>query len=113
MLLVQWGGHLAALSDAGLRLAGLATIVVGNLLMLQWFRGGFRRGVPANRVFHGLVLGVCGLGLVVLLLAPVRQAFGLPVALDPRWVWGLLMLAAAWSLWRVVRSPQASDTVSR
>jgi Ca2+-transporting ATPase len=113
VLLVQWGGHLAALSDAGLRLAGLATIVVGNLLMLQWFRGGFRRGVPANRVFHGLVLGVCGLGLVVLLLAPVRQAFGLPVALDPRWVWGLLMLAAAWSLWRVVRSPQASDTVSR
>jgi Ca2+-transporting ATPase len=113
VLLVQWGGHLAALSDAGLRLAGLATIVVGNLLMLQWFRGGFRRGVPANRVFHGLVLGVCGLGLVALLVATVRQAFGLPATLDPRWVWELLLLPAAWSMWRVVAPPQSSDTVSR
>ena len=43
VVVVQGAGRAAALPDDALRLAGLATIVVGNLAMLQWFRGGFGR----------------------------------------------------------------------
>jgi len=102
VVMVQWAGHRAALSDEALRLAGLGTIVVGNLLMLQWFRGGFR-AVRTNRMFHALLLGVCGLGSAVLLVGPLSNAFGFPVT-DPRWVIGLLFAPAAWALWRLARA---------
>ena len=98
---VQWLGHIASFSDPELRLAGLATIVVGNLAMLQWFRGGRGQVRRSNRVFHGLLLGVCILGLTVLLVAPLTAAFGLPAALDPRWVLAWLCVPAAWALWKL------------
>ena len=101
VVLVQWLGHMAALSDEALRLAGLATIVVGNLAMLQWFRRGRDRSRGSNPAFHWLLLGVCAMGLVVLLSAPVAGAFGLPAALDPRWVLALLAVPIAMSASRL------------
>lgn len=112
LVLVQWLGHVAALSDEALRLAGLATIVVGNLAMLRWFRGGFVRGRHTNRVFHGLLLGVYVLSLTVLLVAPLKAAFGFPAALDPRWVLALLCVPAAWSLWQFVAARGGAYRVS-
>lgn len=38
VVLVQGLGRQASLSDDGLRLAGLAAVVIANLAMLQWFR---------------------------------------------------------------------------
>ena len=105
---VQWLGHIASFSDPGLRLAGLATIVVGNLAMLQWFRGGWGHVRRSNRVFHGLLLGVCALSLTVLLVAPLTAAFGLPAALDPRWVLAWLCVPAAWALWKLAGASSAA-----
>ena len=101
VVMVQWLGRTASFSDPGLRLAALATIIVGNLAMLQWFRGGRSHAWRSNRVFHGLVLGVCALSLAVLLVAPLTTAFGLPAALDPRWVLAWLCVPAAWALWNL------------
>jgi Ca2+-transporting ATPase len=101
VVLAQWLGQRAALDDDSLRLAGLAMIVAVNLVMLHWFRGGFERGPHANRVFHGLVLAVCIVSMVVVLAPPLAGAFGLPQALDARWVLATLGLPAAWAAWRL------------
>ena len=101
---VQQLGHWAAWSDDALRLAGLATIVVGNIAMLQWFRAGFRGTGRGNRAFHALLLGVSALGAVVLMVAPLSDAFGLPSSLHPGAVIPLLSLPAAWALWRLAAS---------
>lgn len=95
----QWLGHMAQLSDEGLRLAALATIVVGNLAMLRWFRGG--RVPHINPAFEWLRLGVCMLGLAILLIPGASAAFGLPTELDARWVLALLGIPAAWAAWRL------------
>jgi len=84
-----------------LRLAGLATIVVGSLAMLQWFRGELRRAPRTNQAFEWLRLGVCALGLTVLLTPGLSAAFGLPEQLDARWVLALLGVPAGWALWRL------------
>jgi Ca2+-transporting ATPase len=103
VVVVQWAGRRAALSDEALRLAGLVTIVVGNLAMLQWFRGGWRRRAPAaNRVFDGLLIGVCALCGAVLMVTPLNAAFGFPPAIDLRWVIALLGAPALWAAWRLV-----------
>ena len=103
---MQWAGHAAAaLPDDALRLAGLATIVVGNLAMLQWFRGGFSRTPHPNRAFQGLVLAVCALAAAVLLIASLSSAFRLPVTLDAANVLALLGAPAAWALWRLLHAP--------
>jgi Ca2+-transporting ATPase len=102
---VQAAGRAAMLSEEALRLAGLATLVVGNLAMLQWFRSGFAgRRATNNRVFEALAVAVCLLGLAVLLLAPLRSAFGLPAAMDTTSVLVLLGLPAAWGAWRLLGS---------
>jgi Ca2+-transporting ATPase len=101
VVLVQWLGRMASLSDEALRLAGLATIVVGNLAMLQWFRGASVRSAASNPAFHWLLLGVCAISLAVLLSAPVAATFGLPATLDPLWVIALLALPTAVSVWHL------------
>lgn len=102
VVLVQWLGHGAGLTDEGLRLAALATIVVGNVLMLQWFRGGFSKVASGNRVFYGLVLGICVIAWPVLLIAPVRSALGFPAVLDGHWAAASVALVAGWALWRLM-----------
>ena len=108
VVVVQWLGHRAALSDPALRLAGFCTIVAGNLVMLQWFRGGLRRSRPSNRVFLVLLLGVCALGLLLLLTPPMSAALGFPRRLDGRWVVAALGLPAAWACWRLIKPPRRS-----
>ncbi len=101
VVLVQWLGHAAGWDDAELRLAALATIVAGNVAMLEWFRAGLRTSRGANSAFDALVLGVCAAGFVVLQVAPLSAAFGLPVDLDMRSTAALLALPAAWAAWRL------------
>jgi len=101
VVLGQWAGRWSGWGDAELRLTGLATIVAGNLLMLQWFREGFHTESRANAVFHGLLLGVCVLSLAILTLPPMGRAFGLPTWLDGRWVVAVLAAPAAWALWHL------------
>ena len=109
VVLVQWLGRGAHLTGDALRLAGLATIVVGNLLMLRWFRGGFGRSASTNnRTYRALVALVCLLAMVLLTVDRASGALGFPVGLDARWIFGLLAPPAAWSLWRFVRSPGAA-----
>jgi Ca2+-transporting ATPase len=99
--LVQWAARAAGASDDELRLAAVASVIVGNLVMLQWFRGGGHRPGQGNRAFHALLLGVCALSAVVVLVPPVAQAFGLPVL--PLWPAGVVLAVplvwAAWRLW--------------
>jgi len=95
VLLVQALGHRAGWSDEGLRLASLASIVAGNLLMLAWFRGRHPRGAPGNTALQVLIAGI-GLGWAALLALPaLARVFGLPP--DLPWQWALLPAAAA--LW--------------
>jgi len=107
----QWLGHMAQLSDEGLRLAALVTIVVGNLAMLRWFRG--TRALHVNPAFEWLLLGVCVLGLAVLLIPGASAAFGLPAELDARWVLALLGMPAAWAAWRLAAYSNAPGHADR
>ena len=101
VVLVQWLARAASLSDEGLRLAGLATIVIGNLALLQWFRGASRSAAERNRAFHALLLAVCVLAGLVLLIDPLRRSFGLPGDADPRLVLTLLSIPVAYAAWRL------------
>jgi len=98
--LVQWVGWYLDLADDVLRLAAVTSVVLGNLAMLRWFRGAAGGVRHANRAFYALLLGVCAMGMLVLLLPTVAGAFGLPV-LDPRWVFLALAVPAAWASWRL------------
>ena len=104
VVVVQWAGRAAALPDEALRLAGLATIVVGNLAMLQWFRGGFGRKARPTAPSRGSCWRRASWEATVLLLAPLRAAFGLPLTIDIASVLVLLGAPAAWAVWRLFRS---------
>jgi Ca2+-transporting ATPase len=109
VVLVQGVARAASFSDEALRLAGLATIVVGNLALLQWFRGAARGAGERNRAFHWLVLAVCVLAGLVLLIEPLRRTFGLPSDIDPRLVLILLAIPCAHAAWRL--RPASVDRV--
>lgn len=99
---VQVAGRWAALSDEGLRLAGLATLVAGNLAMLQWFRGGRDALAVRNGSFDLLVLGVAATFALLLLVPQLARLFGLPV-LPASVVLPLLAVPAVVSGWRLAR----------
>ena len=99
--------HAMSVSDDGLRLVGLATIVVGNLVMLQWFRAASHGHARRNRAFHGLVLAVSAAAVLVLLVDPLRSTFGLPREIDPFVVLAALAAPIAWALWRLHAQPLA------
>ncbi len=102
LIAVQQLGHALRFSDAALRLAGLATLIVGNLAMLQWFRSGPRRPRGGNPAFHALLLGVCAMCALVLLIAPLNIAFGFPATPDPLAVAACLAPPAVWALSRLL-----------
>lgn len=106
---VQWAAQRAGASDMQLRLAGVVSVIVGNLAMLQWFRSGGGASHQGNRVFQLLVLGVCVLGAVVGLVPPVAAAFGLP-ALPAAPVLLALAGPVAWAGWRLLGSRTAAGT---
>ncbi len=93
---VQAIGHVAGWSDEGLRGAGLASIVLGNLLMLAWFRRG-SGPAAGNAVFIGLIGAIGALALPLMTVPALRHALG--VAPAPAG-WLLLPAAAlAWAAW--------------
>ena len=95
-----------------MRLSGIATVVAGNLAMLRWFRGHPPSDRP-NVVFHSVVLGACGLLIIVLLALPLRAAFGFPLTFEPAVLPALLALAAlpaAWSVWKMTGTNQLRRT---
>ncbi|MBL0726582.1 cation-translocating P-type ATPase [Piscinibacter sp. HJYY11] len=98
---VQWMARAAGATDEELRLAGIACVVVGNLAMLQWFRGRGAVGRP-NRMLQVLVLAVCAAGALITLVPAVSLALGLPTlqAGDVLIVLAAPALWAAWQLWR-------------
>jgi Ca2+-transporting ATPase len=104
VVVVQWAGHAAQLSDDALRLAGLATIVAGNLVMLQWFRGAKATGFD-NTAFEALVLAVCAGAAVLLAFAPLRHLLGFPSVVPSAWLLPVLGLPAAWAAWRLLGAP--------
>jgi Ca2+-transporting ATPase len=111
VVLVQWLGHWAYLTGDALRLAGLATIVTGNLLMLKWFRGAFDRSSPhTNRTYHALLASVCLLAIPLLTLDRISASLGFPMSLDARWVVAFLAPPGVWSLWRLVAARTPSRT---
>lgn len=103
-MLVQWLGQRAGWSDEALRLAGMASLVVGNLAMLQWFRGGIGRRSGGNNAFHALLLGVSLLAMAVAAWPPLAAALGFPAVFDPGWVLPLLALPAGWPAWQLARA---------
>lgn len=109
---VQGLCHAFDASAESLRLASLVSIVVGNLALLRWFRGGVARHHRVNRAFHALLLGVCLVALAVLAVPAVAAAFGLPSLPGP-WPW-LPVLPAAWAAWRLAAAPAhpAADPLS-
>ncbi|MEK8034723.1 cation-translocating P-type ATPase [Ideonella sp. DXS29W] len=103
VVLVHWIGRRNGAPDDVLRLAALSTIVVGNVAMLQWFLGGLRRAGRPNSAFHGLVLGIGVMVLLITLVPALRGAMGFPVMLDPVWGLSVALPAMAWAGWRWAR----------
>lgn len=103
VVVIQLLGRAAGWTDEALRLAGLASLVLGNLVMLQWFRVGFGKIRHPNAAFEGLVLAVAALAAPMLLTPPLRAIFGLPAALESSLVLWLLAVPVVWSLWRLLR----------
>ena len=106
---VQWAAQRAGASDMQLRLAGVVSVVVGNLAMLQWFRSGGGVSHAGNRVFQWLVLGVCVLGGVIGLVPAASEAFGLP-ALPAVPVLLALGAPAGLAGWRLLAGRAAAST---
>jgi Ca2+-transporting ATPase len=112
--LVQWLARALFFSDEALRLIALATIVIGNLAILQWFRGTARSSRAPNRAFHSLILAVCALAGLVLLSGPLRRTFGLPGDINPWLVSTVLAVPAAYAGWRLrPRVTRAGDSGTR
>jgi P-type Ca2+ transporter type 2C len=101
VVLAQWLARAASLPDEGLRLVGLATIVLSNIAILRWFRGAAPGLERQNRALYALVLAVCAFSSLVLLMEPLPRTFGLPRDLDPLQVLVLLAIPAAWASWRL------------
>jgi len=104
--LVQWLLQWQGAEPEHLRLASLASIVAGNLLLLVWFRRGACGHARDNRAFHALLLGVCAVGALLLGVPALGALFGL-AAVPPAWA---VALAApgAWAAWQVGRGRRPS-----
>lgn len=97
--LVQWGCRLLGATPEELRMASLGSIVLGNLLLLLWFRGAGARLARTNTVFWALLIGVCVVWGLLTAVPGVGAAFGLPAASSP-WAWWIV-LPAGWAMWRL------------
>ncbi len=103
--LVQWLCRSEDASPETLRLASLASIVAGNLMLLLWFRGLKADHDHANMPFDGLLLGVCVVWLLLLGVPGVGPVFSLPT-LPPAWLM-VLALPAVWPAWRLAKGLRA------
>ena len=97
--LVQWGCRALGATHEELRMASLGSIVLGNLLLLVWFRGASVRLTHTNTVFNALLVGVCVVWGMLTAVPGVGALFGLPDTSSPWALW--VVLPAGWSLWRL------------
>jgi Ca2+-transporting ATPase len=97
--LVQWGCRALGATHEELRMASLGSIVLGNLLLLVWFRGASVRLTHTNTVFNALLVGVCVVWGMLTAVPGVGAVFGLPDTSSPWALW--IVLPAGWSLWRL------------
>jgi Ca2+-transporting ATPase len=105
---VQWLCGRGGASPEMLRLASLGSIVVGNLLMLLWFRGLRPHHDHTNPAFQLLVAGVSAVSVLLLGVPGAGALFGLPAAVPPWWA-GIAALPGAWALWRWFLGRSAVD----
>ncbi|WPG41378.1 cation-translocating P-type ATPase [Variovorax sp. EBFNA2] len=96
---VQWTCRALDATPEELRMASLGSIVLGNLLLLLWFRGAGVRLAHTNTVFHALLIGVCVVWGLLTVVPAVGRVFGLPGASSPWALW--VALPAGWALWRL------------
>ncbi|XXQ55534.1 cation-translocating P-type ATPase [Xenophilus aerolatus] len=97
---VQWACRTAGASHEELRMASLGSIVLGNLLLLQSFRGTGRRPTHGNTTFYALLIGVCVVWILLTAVPGVGSVFGLPGRPSPWALW--VVLPAAWALRHLV-----------
>ncbi|WP_162591691.1 cation-translocating P-type ATPase [Variovorax sp. PBL-E5] len=101
VVLVQWFCRLHDAAPDVLRLASLGSIVLGNMLLLLWFRG-IRGGQErANPAFMVLLAGVCIVWVLLLGVPAIGSVFGLP-AVPAAWALAAA-LPAGWAVWRLAR----------
>lgn len=99
VLLVQWWCREAGASQEMLRLASLASIVAGNLMLLLWFRGIRSDHAHTNAAFYALVLGVCAVWMLLVGVPGIASVFGV-AALSATWA-AAAALPAFWAAWRL------------
>ena len=97
---VQWVCRALDATHEELRLASLGSIVLGNLLLLFWFRGAGVRAARTNTVFQMLLIGVCMVWGLLTAVPGVGDMFGLPGTFSPWALW--VVLPAGWAAWRLV-----------
>ena len=94
-----------------MRLATLVSLIVGNLLMLAWYRRGERLVAthPGNTALQALLAGVAAALALIAVLSPLVPQLGLPVHPGVRYGGGLLGgLAAGAGLWLLRRTRSAA-----
>ncbi|RYF82872.1 MAG: cation-translocating P-type ATPase [Comamonadaceae bacterium] len=96
---VQWDCRTLGATQEELRMASLGSIVLGNLLLLPWFRRAGARLAHTNTVFHLLLIGVCVVWGLLTTVPGVGTLFGLPGTFSPWALW--VVLPAGWAAWRV------------
>lgn len=96
---VQWACRTLGATHEELRMASLGSIVLGNVLLLLWFRGAGTRLAHPNAVFHMLLIGVCVVWGLLTMVPGVGPLFGLPGAFSPWALW--VVLPAGWAAWRL------------
>ncbi|MET3494433.1 Ca2+-transporting ATPase [Variovorax boronicumulans] len=96
---VQWVCRALNATHEELRMASLGSIVLGNLVLLLWFRWAGVRLAHTNTVFHALLIGVCVVWGLLTVVPGVGSIFGLPAASSPWAMW--VVLPAGWALWRL------------
>lgn len=85
LIAVELAGRTQDFTDDELRLAGFATIVVGNLALLQAFRKRAGAG-GANKVFNAILAGVALLASAILSVPSFAAALSFPsIAHGPAW----------------------------
>ncbi len=97
---VQWACRTLGATHEELRMASLGSIVLGNLLLLLWFRGAGTRLAHTNKVFHMLLIGVCVVWGLLTTVPGVGTLFGLPGTSSPWALW--VVLPAGWAAWRLL-----------
>jgi P-type Ca2+ transporter type 2C len=110
--LVQWAALAAQLSTPWCRFWGLSTVILSNLVLLQWFRLGRQawHRHAFNRAFAVLCAALALVYGTVLALPPLARVFAFPQHQALQGLGGLMMLAGVGAaLWLWARRSAVPD----